>query len=629
VCVFFDVCFFLCLFAVFVCQAQAFPQAYRPRTLEERIRRSHQKQLDSQVELISRIRKGEHCKNVHEKVAQRLRQQQLEEVEAAKAAAKAAAEALAHSGSETARGSGSVLGAGDDSGANNNNGAMSARSRQSSRGGGRNSSNSGAITPMPTLPTLPSVAADGTASSNTSSKGGSSKEGSAGVGHMPPRSRSLRDKEFQLQRGNSAAAMKIEEGDESAVSFRVAPVTSSSGTGSGRVSAGAGAVTSSAKALGEGVASSGLGLAKGDSSSALLPAAPAPAPASLSRANSYLDSVHGDYFAASKSAGNSPVPSADPTAAAGGSGSGGRKSPLSSVSKDIRTAAGSSAPVGGSIVSAFAVANAGANAGSEGGEVATSASAPPSSSAASMAGGGRTENIVFSPIKLRTASLDDDGDSAAAAAAAAVVVATSSTAAVVAGGEGTMQEEAVNVVTVATVAITSATAATATTTTTTTSTDGAAAVAAEERVVTTASPHSSNISPLSPHQVTIITQTPSGHSLGSSAKDKDCNQNVTAAAALIDSPTSLNADVPAGPLTPTTISSVGAKSSTEPTTPAGGRKGQEIAQAIENDQVFEAQLKEMSLSRSQALLQGVSLLDAPDESSATQPTDEPPSPSVA
>jgi hypothetical protein len=66
----------------------SFPQNYRPRTLEERIRRSHQKQLEAQIESLNRCRKTDGPKNLHEKVA--LRQAAAE----ARAAAEAAAAAL-------------------------------------------------------------------------------------------------------------------------------------------------------------------------------------------------------------------------------------------------------------------------------------------------------------------------------------------------------------------------------------------------------------------------------------------------------------------------------------------------------------------------------------------------------
>lgn len=70
----------------------AFPNAYRPRTLEERIRRSHQKQLEVQIEALSRARKTDGGpRNLHEKIQLR---QQAAEAKAAEEAAIAAAAAV-------------------------------------------------------------------------------------------------------------------------------------------------------------------------------------------------------------------------------------------------------------------------------------------------------------------------------------------------------------------------------------------------------------------------------------------------------------------------------------------------------------------------------------------------------
>ena len=49
----------------------SFPNNYRPRTLEERIRRSHQKQLEAQIDALNRSRRTDGPRNLHEKVAQR------------------------------------------------------------------------------------------------------------------------------------------------------------------------------------------------------------------------------------------------------------------------------------------------------------------------------------------------------------------------------------------------------------------------------------------------------------------------------------------------------------------------------------------------------------------------------
>jgi hypothetical protein len=107
-------------------QLTSFPQNYRPRTLEERIRRSHQKQLEVQIDTLNRQRKAEGWRNLHERVAAR----QAAAQEAAMAA-EAAAAALAATGAE-AGGSASAVTA-DAAGASRNSPAVGTRERSSSQ----------------------------------------------------------------------------------------------------------------------------------------------------------------------------------------------------------------------------------------------------------------------------------------------------------------------------------------------------------------------------------------------------------------------------------------------------------------------------------------------------------------
>lgn len=89
-------------------QLISFPSNYRPRVLEERIRRSHQKQLEVQIEALNRARKTDGGpRTIHEKIL--LRQQAAEAKAAEEAAiAAAAAEVEASNNSNTHSGSNSA-----------------------------------------------------------------------------------------------------------------------------------------------------------------------------------------------------------------------------------------------------------------------------------------------------------------------------------------------------------------------------------------------------------------------------------------------------------------------------------------------------------------------------------------